>query len=90
MGSYLLAHGIHFVAYDHVRTMLPDFDPATSLDTVLSFPAKYGRHGWLYMQVKVSNHEQQTLAQLARICPHVYDDGTVYVLDLRKLNQPIP
>ena len=73
-----------------MRTKLHDYDPDTSLDTVLRFPQKYGRHGWLYMQVKVANHEGDTIAQLARLCPHVYDDGTAYVLDLGQFEKRGP
>lgn len=80
LSRYLDRNNIHYLAYDYRRTMRDDYDPATTLTEVLRNPARYGRHGWLYIQMKVSHFEQQQVARLAQICPHVYDDGTVYVL----------
>ncbi len=81
--KYLLRNRIRYLAYDPTRTALPDDDPATTLSQVLADRQKYGRHGWLYMQVKVANSEQRLFSRLARTYKHLYDDGVVYVLDLQ-------
>jgi hypothetical protein len=80
---YLLAHGIRYLAYDPRRTHLPDSDPGTSLSAVLHGQKDYGRHAWPYIQLKVANVVQYTFAELAESSLHIYDDGEVYVLDLK-------
>lgn len=79
---YLLSKGIRYLAYDYRRTALPDDDPNTGLSEALADPSRYGRHGWLYMQVKVTNAEQNLFAELGERCRRLYDDGEVFVLDL--------
>ena len=81
--EYLLRNRIRYLAYDPKRTTLPDDDPGTTLSQLLADRQKYGRHGWLYMQVKVTNSEQRLFSVLARRYKHLYDDGIVYVLDLQ-------
>lgn len=80
--QYLDRNNIHYIAYDYGRAPQDKYDPGTSLAAVLADPTRYGRHGWLYVQMKVANLEQQQLMRLAKIYPHVYDDGTVYVVHL--------
>lgn len=84
MQRYLLSHQIRYLAYDPKRTHLLDADPQTALSRVLHGRIDYGRHGWYHLQVKVSNAVQHTFAQLADTCPHIYDDGEVYLLDLQQ------
>lgn len=86
--AFLLAHGIRYLAYDYRRCMLPDDDPQTSLQAALADPARYGRHGWLYMQVKVTNSEQSLFAQLGRQYRRLYDDGTAFAVDLAAPSAP--
>jgi hypothetical protein len=80
--KYLLDHAIRYVAYDRRRMLLRDYDPGTSLQTVLANPRMYGRHRLLYILAKVSESEEQSIAALANTCKHVYDDGEIYLLDL--------
>jgi hypothetical protein len=82
MREYLLSHGIRYLAFDPKRTMFPDEAPDASLQSLLHGKRDYGRHGWLVLQVKVSDAVQTTFARLGEQYPHVYDDGLVYVLDL--------
>jgi hypothetical protein len=82
MRAYLLSHGIRYLAFDPKRTMFPDEAPDSSLQSLLHGNRNYGRHGWLVLQVKVSDAVQTTFAQLGERYPHLYDDGFVYVLDL--------
>ncbi len=87
--SYLLANGIRYLAYDPQRTRMHDDDPDTSIGAVLSDRQKYGRHGWLYMQVKVANSEQDQFEELGQSYKHLYDDGVVYLLDLQTRVEPM-
>jgi hypothetical protein len=86
---YLLSHRIRYLAYDPKRTYLLDADPQTSLSTVLHGRIDYGRQGWYHLQMKVSNAVQHTFERLAATCPHVYDDGEVYLLDLQPKDEPV-
>ena len=85
LARYFLNCGIHFIAFDPKRTYLSEDDTTTTIREFLKDPWRYGRHGWVYMQYKVSNSEHGTLVELGKLFPHVYDDGTVYVVDLRRL-----
>lgn len=83
MREYLLAHQIRYLAFDPNRTMLPDTDPGISLRELLHRRRDFGRHGWLVLQIKVSNTVEQTFGKLGQQYRHVYDDGVVYVADLK-------
>lgn len=83
MRSYLLSRHIRYLAFDPTRTILLDDDPGTSLQMLLHGGKDYGRHGWLFLQVKVADTVQHTFAALAPRSRHIFDDGTVYVLDLQ-------
>jgi hypothetical protein len=80
--TYLLKHSIRYIAYDRRHLLLREYDPGTSLQTVLANPKMYGRHRWLYVQAKVSENEEKNLAALGRIYKHLYDDGQTYLLDV--------
>lgn len=86
MQNYLLSQRIRYLANDPKRTTLPYVDPAISLQELLD-GKHYGRHEWLLLQVKVAEAVQQTFSELAQVCPHVYDDGQVYVLDLQGMRK---
>lgn len=86
MREYLLSHRIRYLALDPKRTMLPDTAHDISLQELLHGERDYGRHGWLVLQIKVSNAVQKTLAELGAQYRHVYDDGLVYVADLQSAN----
>ncbi|MFL6352725.1 MAG: hypothetical protein ACJ74Z_12875, partial [Bryobacteraceae bacterium] len=82
--TYLLNHSIRYVAYDPRRLlMIAQFDPATSLQTLLAHPQMYGRQSWLFVEAKVSEEEERNIAALAKTYSHVFDDGAVYLLDLK-------
>ena len=83
MRNYLLSHDIRYLAFDPNRTTVFDPNHETSVQEFLHAGRDRSRHGWLYVQIKVSDTVQQTFADLARMCTHVYDDGEVYVLDLK-------
>lgn len=83
--SYLLNHSIRYVAYDYKHTRLPDPFPGVGVQAVLSNPAAFGRHSWVTVQAKVSEDEQHSIRALAKEYKHIYDDGQIYVLDLRTL-----
>ncbi len=85
MDDYLLANQIRYLAFDPKRTMLPEGDPGASLADFLQGRKDYGRHGWLYLQIKVTDAVQHTFSELASKCPHIYDDGEVYLLDLQQM-----
>jgi len=80
--AYLLANGIRYLAFDYRRTRFPDDDPQTTLWETIRQPYLYGRHRWLYTQVKLANSEQRAFAALGRSRVHLFDDGTAFLLDL--------
>jgi hypothetical protein len=80
--TYLLKHSIRYVAYDCRHLLSREYDPGTSVQTVLANPRRYGRHGWLYIEGKISEDEDKNLAALGRTYKHLYDDGETYVFDL--------
>jgi hypothetical protein len=86
--SYLLNHSIRYIAYDYKRTRLPDPFPGLGVQAVLRSPTAFGRHSWVTLQAKVSEDEQNNIAALANLYKHSYDDGQIYVLDLRTLQAP--
>ncbi|MFL6352723.1 MAG: hypothetical protein ACJ74Z_12865 [Bryobacteraceae bacterium] len=81
--TYLLEKSIRYIAYDSRHSLVvAQADPGTSLQTALEHPRMYGRHRWVYLEVKVSEDEEKNVEALAKTYKHLYDDGVVYLLDL--------
>lgn len=84
--SYLLAHRIRYVAYDPTRVRMPIVIPGDSVANVLRDPYAYGRYGWTILQCKVAEDEEHSIAALAKKYRRLYDDGEIYVLDLKTVS----